>query len=144
MKRLAIAGAGVTVTLALAGCVTDQNPGSTPAKQAGGTDVKTRPSAPVSRQPTAASVAPPLQGKQRVRLWHCGVRLVGYPRGTWEMKHPPFDETNAPASFTGTGTARVVDGRGAHDNFDRLVYLDNGGQRLVFVPGDLVPPVHCA
>lgn len=86
--------------------------------------------------PTQQDKAPPLQGRARVELWHCGVWLQGYPRGMWETKHPPFDATNAPESFTGTGTARVV-------RKDRLVYRDDGGQRILFVPGDRVPPVVC-
>ena len=144
MKRLAIAGAGVMAALALVGCVADQDSGSMPTKDMDGMKVEARPDAPVSQEPADASVAPPLQARAHVQLWHCGVWLRGYPRGMWELKHPPFDATNAPASFTGTGTASVVDGGGADDNRDRLVYRDNGGQRLVFVPGDQVPPVHCA
>ena len=79
---------------------------------------------------------PPVSGPARVELWHCGVRLLGYPEDMWELRHPPFDATNAPESFTGHGRASVP-------RTDRLVYVDDGGQRLVFVPGREVPPVLC-
>lgn len=88
-------------------------------------------------EPTAAAVPPPRSGPARVELWHCGLRLLGYPEGLWEMRRPPFDATNAPDSFTGRGRASVP-------RTDRLVYVDRGGQRLVFVPGREVPPRPCA
>ena len=130
--------------LALTGCGTGQSPGPVAADAGPGMKVEPRVDVSVRPEPKAVtSVAPPLGSRQRVRLWHCGARLRGYPRDMWELRDPRFDSTNAPDSFTGTGLGRVVDGPGEGDDKDRLVYHDDGGQRLVFVPGRLVPPVFC-
>ncbi|WP_157728161.1 hypothetical protein [Actinopolymorpha singaporensis] len=68
-----------------------------------------------------------------VELWHCGVSPLKVDGHTWEVRRPaPFDGTNAPPSFTGHGTATVND--------DKLVYVDDGGARIVFRPGEDVPP----
>lgn len=142
-KRLIIAGAGLMGTLVLGGCWTAEDSGPMSTSEAHGINLDARQNGLMTAWRPVAEYAPPRHGKAHAVLWHCGIRLQGYPKNMWEMERPPFDATNAPASFTGTGTVRVVDGDGALDNADRLVYRDNGGQRLVFVPGRLVPPVVC-
>ncbi len=130
-------------TLVLGGCWTEQDSGPKPTSEAHGINFYARQDGLMTARRPVAAQPPPRQAEAHVSLWDCGIRLQGYPRNMWKMERPPFDATNAPDSFTGTGTVRVIDGGGALDNADRLVYRDNGGQRLVFVPGRLVPSVVC-
>ncbi len=148
MLQLAAATCGVLLgTMLLGACgsdasapaVAESEPGPSAVRgheRPSPTSVSARPSTGAAAGLSGKSSFPPRSAPARVRLWHCGVTLEGYPEGMWEMREAPFDATNAPASFTGHGTASVP-------RTDRLVYVDAGGQRLVFLPGRQVPPVHC-
>ena len=72
----------------------------------------------------------------QVSLYHCGVEPLVLDAETWEVLRPPFDGTNAPASFTGDGSV-VREG-------EALRYTDEAGALLTFVPDDGVPPRLCA
>jgi hypothetical protein len=68
-----------------------------------------------------------------IELWHCGISPVKVDGQTWEVPHPPpFDGASTlPKNFTGHGTATVEN--------DKLVYVDDGGARIVFRPAEDVP-----
>jgi hypothetical protein len=70
-----------------------------------------------------------------IELWHCGISPLHLDGQTWEVPHPPpFDGASTPPKgFTGHGTATV-------ENDDKLVYVDDGGTRIVFWPAEDVPP----
>ncbi|MBB2903341.1 hypothetical protein FHR75_004183 [Kineococcus radiotolerans] len=72
----------------------------------------------------------------QVSLYHCGVEPLVLDDTTWEVPQPPFDGTNAPASFTGSGSV-VRDGK-------VLRYTDEAGALLTFVPDDGVQRPLCA
>jgi hypothetical protein len=69
-----------------------------------------------------------------IDLWHCGISPVKVDGQTWEVPYPPpFDPGHSiPKGFTGHGTATIDD--------DKLVYVDDGGTRIVFRPAEDVPP----
>jgi hypothetical protein len=69
-----------------------------------------------------------------IELWHCGISPLKVDDQTWEVLYPPpFDGASTlPKSFTGHGTATLND--------DKLVYVDDGGARIVFRPAEDVPP----
>jgi hypothetical protein len=69
-----------------------------------------------------------------IELWHCGIPPLTVDDQTWEVPHsPPFvGASTLPRSFTGHGTATIND--------DKLVYVDDGGTRIVFRPAKDVPP----
>src|SRR5262245_11639534 len=62
-----------------------------------------------------------------ITLWHCGVDPTHFDERTWIVPDPPFDATNAPATFSGMGTMRLLES-------DRALYVDHGGASLRFVP----------
>lgn len=70
-----------------------------------------------------------------VVLWHCGIGSITVDDRRWEVpnEEEPFDGTNAPASFAGSGTIERV-------GPDELRYLDDSGVVLRFVPDDGVEP----
>ena len=80
----------------------------------------------------------PVGGSVKVELYHCGFEPLAYRGKIWEVAPPePFDATNAPASWKGTGTVTTV-------TETRLLYRDESGVEVEFVPDDGVPPPPCA
>lgn len=80
-----------------------------------------------------------------VALWHCGVEPVTVDGRVWEVPstetvdgHPdlPLDATNTPADWVGTGTAVMAE--------EEMIYTDEGGEVVRFVPDDGRPPEPCA
>lgn len=71
-----------------------------------------------------------------ISLWHCGVEPLRIGDTLWEVREPPFDATNAPASFSGSGSV-VNDG-------STLRYTDDKGAILTFTVDDGTSPPPCA
>lgn len=86
-------------------------------------------------QPIATPSAQP-EGTPQVTLYHCGVNPVVYDGVTWEVNDPPFDGTNAPATFSGFGQF-VRDGNVLH-------FSDKAGATIDFTPDDAVVGPPCA
>jgi hypothetical protein len=87
--------------------------------------------------PAATSSDPAEPGVPvEVTLWHCGIDTLTFEGQEWEVPNDdePFDGTNAPAWFAGRGTI-VRSDDGTH-----LVYTDETGFALTFVPDDGVEP----
>jgi hypothetical protein len=60
-----------------------------------------------------------------VDLYHCGFEELEWDGDTWISDPPPFDATNAPDDFAGTGTIeRTGDGR--------ALYTDTSGAEVEF------------
>lgn len=70
-----------------------------------------------------------------VTLSHCGINTVRYEGREWEVPDAerPFDQTSAPMTFAGVGRLERV---GA----DELIYTDESGVTLRFVPDDGTEP----
>lgn len=70
-----------------------------------------------------------------VTLWHCGIETITVDDRRWEVPddEEPFDGTNAPESFAGTGTYERIAP-------DELRYTDDSGIQLRFVPDDGTDP----
>ena len=70
-----------------------------------------------------------------VSLWHCGIETITVNDRRWEVPNDeePFDGTNAPESFAGTGTIEQA-------GPDVLRYTDDSGIQLRFVPDDGTDP----
>ena len=82
------------------------------------------------------SVGLPVAPRQQVVLHHCGVQSITYESRSWEVEDPPFDQTNAPDSFSGYGKFERKD--------DTLLFADGEGARLTFVIDDGTPnPYNC-
>ena len=82
------------------------------------------------------SAGPPGVPGQQVVLHHCGVQPVTFKGRSWEVEEPPFDQTNAPDSFSGFGQF--------DRNGDTLTFDDREGARLTFVVNDGTPnPYNC-
>lgn len=80
----------------------------------------------------------PAEDSVQVELYHCGFEPLAYRGKIWEVPEPePFDSTNAPASWKGKGTVTTV-------TETRLLYRDESGVEVAFVPDDGVPPPPCA
>ena len=74
--------------------------------------------------------------RQQVVLHHCGVQPITYESRSWEVEDPPFDQTDAPNSFSGYGKFEGKD--------DTLLFKDGMGARLTFVMNDGTPnPYNC-
>lgn len=80
-----------------------------------------------------------------VTLWHCGVEPLTADGRRWEVpgtEHVdgfpdlPLDATNTPSDWVGSGSA-VIQG-------DEMIYTDDGGEVVDFVPDDGRPPGPCA
>ena len=89
-------------------------------------------------RPSPSEVAAP-GSRAVVTLWHCGIEPLDHDGRTWEVPlgQQPFDATNAPEKFLGTGTV-APDGPGA------LLYTDDSGIELRFEPEDTEPDPPCA
>lgn len=87
-----------------------------------------------SPTPVATSSAQPA-GEPQVTLFHCGVNQVSYDGATWEVINPPFDATNAPATFSGFG-------RFQRDG-DVLHFVDQFGTTIDFTVDDGVAGPPC-
>ena len=77
------------------------------------------------------------RGTPQVLLHHCGVQPVTYGGRSWEVEAPPFDQGNAPDSFSGFGEFS--------QQGETLTFTDRDGARLTFVVDDGTPdPYTCA
>lgn len=73
---------------------------------------------------------------QSVVLHQCGVVNISYGGQEWEVENDPFDETNAPGTFSGYGTFER--------SGDTLVFKDDEGATLRFTAWDGRPdPLNC-
>lgn len=73
----------------------------------------------------------------QVDLYHCGFLPLSYQGRIWEVPSPPpFDDTNAPSTWQGRGVVTQV-------TDSRLVFRDESGVEVVFVPDDGIPPPAC-
>lgn len=83
--------------------------------------------------------SPPLheEGRVRVALYHCGVEPVMFEGREWVVPSPPFDATNAPAGFAGTG-------RMTRTSEVEAVYVDRSGARIDFRVLEGWQPPPCA
>lgn len=73
----------------------------------------------------------------QVSLYHCGFDPLVHNGKTWEIPEPPFDATNAPEDWAGTGTITSMTER-------TLVFIDDSGIKVTFVPDDGSPLPLCA
>lgn len=73
-----------------------------------------------------------------IELFHCGfIAVDAFGRG-WLPEEPPFDATNAPQDWVGSGVLRLVE-----ENL--TVFFDEGPSRIPMVPADELPePAPCA
>ena len=62
-----------------------------------------------------------------INLYHCGVEPTRFERRLWRAKPVPFDETNKPEDFRGTGTMTLV-------SKDEARFVDESGATIDFVP----------
>jgi hypothetical protein len=97
--------------------------------------VKSSPATSLPASSTATSR--PVQTSVTVSLNHCGFDPLKHHGQTWEVPHPPFDGTNAPRSWNGTGTVILL-------TADQLRYRDTSGIEVGFVPDDGKAPSPCA
>lgn len=97
------------------------------------------PQIPPTVSPPHQSTTPqPRPQRVSLKLLHCGPELLEYAGETWEAQRPPpFDATNAPAKWRGTGAVSL---RGTSE----LIYRDDSGIELTFLPEAQVPPYACA
>ena len=73
-----------------------------------------------------------------VTLYHCGFNPITYQGKKWEATFEPFDDENKPASWRGHGTISEI-------GPTRLLYQDDSGVKVTYVPDAEVPPVtNCA
>lgn len=130
----AVGSAGVLLGLsALAGCTAPSPAEPTPTTPTASTNPRSTPSTSVPVLPTQ----PPVERIQ-VSLYHCGFRPLSYDGKTWEVPEPtPFDATNAPEAWKGTGTITSI-------TETSLEYLDDSGIEVGFVADDDGPLPLCA
>lgn len=85
-----------------------------------------------------ADSSSPADSTVKVSLTHCGVAPLQHRDRTWEVPDPPpFDGTNVPEAWTGSGT--IVQLTPA-----QLRYRDSSGIKINFVPDDGIAPSPCA
>lgn len=92
---------------------------------------------PAERIPDCYFVGEEAQPHQ-VALYHCGVLPTTFLGERWEVpdEEVPFDETNAPAEFVGTGVMALL-------TWEQAVYRDDSGIKIAFVPAEQVQPGAC-
>ena len=67
-----------------------------------------------------------------IELFHCGVTPPVFDGRTWRTSGPSFDATNAPSTFSGSGSMTL-------DDEDHATYRDRRGAELRFVPNAVLP-----
>lgn len=73
-----------------------------------------------------------------VTLYHCGLNPITYQGMKWEVPDPaPFDNLNYPARWRGHGVVTEV-------SPTRLLYRDDSGVEVLYLPDAEVPPAGCA
>lgn len=72
-----------------------------------------------------------------VTLYHCGVDPIVFRGRRWVVPDPPFDATNAPEEFAGTG---IFKQRSSID----AVYFDDSGEAIRFEASEDWEPPPCA
>lgn len=77
--------------------------------------------------------SPPQAVEMSVSLYHCGFNPITHQGRTWEASPEPFDNMNKPASWRGHGTVTEV-------SPSRLLYRDDSGVEVTFLPEAEVPP----
>ncbi len=92
---------------------------------------------PAERVPDCYFVGEQAQPHE-VTLYHCGVLPTTFLGERWEVPEEavPFDGTNAPAEFVGTGVMGLL-------TREQAVYRDDSGIKIAFVPADEVDRLPC-
>jgi hypothetical protein len=83
-----------------------------------------------------AATASPSPRSVTVTLYHCGIDPLKYNGQTWEVPNPPFDATNRPQTWRGTGKVIAL-------TTEHLRFRDDSGIVVEFVPDDGKPPPIC-
>jgi hypothetical protein len=86
---------------------------------------------------SSKSEIPRLRYVQSVELYHCGVVPFSFGEERWVSDPPPFDATNAPADFTGTGTIELV-------TYRKAIYTDSSGAEIQLRADEEWEPPPCA
>ncbi|MBA3982539.1 MAG: hypothetical protein H0X61_03265 [Acidimicrobiia bacterium] len=124
--------------LVLAGCSDDST--SEPTTEFSSTSSATNPTSPSTAQVTATSAHPGTTAAEldrvEISLWHCGIEPIRHDRELWEVPdgEEPFDGTNVPNSVALSGTIERV-------SADELLYVDDSGISLQFVPDNGTEPI---
>lgn len=86
--------------------------------------------------PPTPSTTPAVE--MSVTLFHCGLRPITYQGKVWEDPSFPeaFNDMSAPSNWRGRGTVTEV-------NATRLLYRDESGVEVTFVPDADVPDRGC-
>jgi hypothetical protein len=123
------------ILLLAAGCSADREEPSAPEEPHGTSSTTESPTTEDRDGSIAVSVT----------LWHCGVEPVTADGRLWEVPRTehvdgspdlPLDATNTPSDWVGSGSA-VIQG-------EEMIYTDEGGEIVEFVPDDGLPPDPCA
>ena len=107
------------------------------AMSACGSVASTEPrTAPQSATAPPTATASPLPTSITVTLYHCGIDPLKYNGQTWEVPTPPFDATNRPQTWRGTGKVIAL-------TTEHLRFRDDSGIVVEFVPDDGKPAPIC-